>query len=97
MNGTHCFVGLNTIVHVDQDLVLDFKAWLHTKTGQKIQIQSKPDIIEFKYDFSKENYRKLIFINNSKLTRGKKKKEQELILKKVYNNPIPVTKIKYNT
>lgn len=35
---------------------------------------NNPDIIEFKHDFSEENYRKLYCSNNLKLTRGKKKK-----------------------
>lgn len=56
---------------------------------------NNPDIIEFKHDFSEENYRKLYCSNNLKLTRGKKKKEQELILEKVYNNSIPITGVKY--
>lgn len=99
-----------TVVEVDQDLVLDFKAWLQTKNWAKdtnsekiswnkvreVKVQgNNPDIIEFKYDFSEENYRKLNCSNHLKLTRGRKKKEQELILEKVYNNPIPITEVKY--
>lgn len=99
-----------TVVEVNQDLVLDFKAWLHTKnwikdtntekiSWNKIRevkvLGDNPDIIEFKYDFFEDNYRKLNCSNNLKLTRGRKKKEQEVILEKVYNNPIPIPELKY--
>lgn len=98
------------VVEVNQDLVLDFKAWLHTKNWIKDTNSDKiswnkikevkvkgnnPDVIEFKYDFFEENYKKLNCGNNSKLTRGRKKKEQELILEKLYKNPIPITDVKY--
>ncbi|CAH2208533.1 jg8080, partial [Pararge aegeria aegeria] len=99
-----------TVVEVNQDLVLDFKAWLHTKNWIKdtnlekiswnkireVKVQrNNSDIIEFKYNFFEENYRKLNCGNNLKLTRGRKKKEKEVILEKVYNNPIPITEVKY--
>lgn len=99
-----------TVVEVDQDLILDFKAWLHTKNWtrdtnsekmswnkiREVKVQgNSPDIIEFKYEFYEKNYRKLNCTNNLKLTRGRKKKEQELILEKAYNHPIPITEVKY--
>ncbi|CAG5037562.1 unnamed protein product [Parnassius apollo] len=95
---------------VNQDLFVNFKAWLHTKNWIKdtnsekiswnkireVKVQwNNPDIIEFKYDFFEENYRKLNCGLNLKLTRGRKKKAQEPKLDKLYNNPISITEVKY--
>lgn len=98
------------VVEVDQEMIFDFKAWLRTKywikdtTLEKIlwnkirEVKvsgSNPDIIEFKYDLFEENYRKLDCGYNMKLTRGRKKNQQELLLNKLYREPIPIAEIKY--
>ncbi|CAG5017218.1 unnamed protein product [Parnassius apollo] len=44
---------------------------------------------------SEKNYRKLNCGLNLKLTSGRKKKEQEPKLDKLFNNPIPITEVKY--
>lgn len=97
------------VVEMNQDLVLDFKTWLHTKTWVKDSNSNKinwnkirevnilanePDKLLFKYDLSEELSLQLDNTKNIKITRGRKRVKQEITFQPLYREHLPDLKYK---